>query len=113
MSNPAHAANEAAARNSYGRLIAFLAARSGDVAGAENAARRRQGIGAMGSGWRSTKTGSLAAARRAQPHYDAARCKQGRQDSKRFLQQIAEEAQTVAATHEHLPDERETLFVCP
>ena len=35
----------------------------------------------------------------------------GRQDSKRFLQQIAEEAQTVAATHEHLPDERETLFV--
>lgn len=65
----------------------------------------------MASGWRSTRTGSVAAARRAQPHYDAARCKQGRQDSKRFLQQIAEEAQTVAATHEHLPDERETLFV--
>lgn len=31
------AAVEAIARNSYGRLIAFLAARSGDVAGAEDA----------------------------------------------------------------------------
>jgi RNA polymerase sigma-70 factor (ECF subfamily) len=40
---------------------------------------------------------------------DVARRKQGRQDSERFLQQIAEEAQTVAATHEHLPDERETF----
>src|SRR5262249_857336 len=32
-----HAAIEAVARSSYGRLIAFLAARSGDVAGAEDA----------------------------------------------------------------------------
>jgi RNA polymerase sigma-70 factor (ECF subfamily) len=32
-----YAAIEAVARNSYGRLIAFLAARSGDVAGAEDA----------------------------------------------------------------------------
>jgi predicted RNA polymerase sigma factor len=43
----------------------------------------------------------------------AARRKQGRQDCERFLQQIAEEAQTVAANHEHLPDERlKLLFVC-
>src|SRR5258708_24567507 len=33
----AHAAVEAVARNSYGRLVAYLAARSGDVAGAEDA----------------------------------------------------------------------------
>src|SRR5215467_5202457 len=32
-----YAAIEAVARNSYGRLIAYLAARSGDVAGAEDA----------------------------------------------------------------------------
>jgi RNA polymerase sigma-70 factor (ECF subfamily) len=33
----AYAAIEAVARNSYGRLIAYMAARSGDVAGAEDA----------------------------------------------------------------------------
>jgi predicted RNA polymerase sigma factor len=32
-----HTAIEAVARNSYGRLIAFLSARWGDVAGAEDA----------------------------------------------------------------------------
>ena len=32
-----HAAIEAIARNSYGRLIAYIAARSGDVGGAEDA----------------------------------------------------------------------------
>jgi RNA polymerase sigma-70 factor, ECF subfamily len=36
-STPAHAAAEAAARRSYGKLIAFLAARTRDVAGAEDA----------------------------------------------------------------------------
>ncbi len=34
---PAHAAAEAAARRSYGKLVAFLAARTRDVAGAEDA----------------------------------------------------------------------------
>ena len=33
----AHDAAEAAARRSYGKLVAFLAARSGDVAAAEDA----------------------------------------------------------------------------
>ena len=32
-----HAAVEAVARNSYGQLIAYIAAHSGDVAGAEDA----------------------------------------------------------------------------
>jgi RNA polymerase sigma-70 factor (ECF subfamily) len=32
-----HQAIEAVARNSYGQLIAYLAARTGDVAGAEDA----------------------------------------------------------------------------
>jgi len=44
---------------------------------------------------------------------DAARRKQVRQKSETFLQQIAEEAQTVAKAYEHFPDERlKLLFVC-
>src|SRR5580692_11608840 len=37
MASAAEAAAEAVARHSYGKLVAFLAARSGDVAGAEDA----------------------------------------------------------------------------
>jgi len=110
-----HAAIEAVARNSYGRLIAFLAARSGDVAGAEDAlgdafvaALERWpvvGIPQKPEAW------LLHAARNRL--IDAARRNQVRQNSEKFLQQIAEEAQTVAAMHEHFPDERlKLLFVC-
>jgi predicted RNA polymerase sigma factor len=36
-----------------------------------------------------------------------------RENSEKFLQQIAEEAEVVAATHDHFPDERlKLLFVC-
>src|ERR1041385_2478528 len=38
IESAAHAAIEAVARDSYGRLVAYLAARSGDVAGALDAA---------------------------------------------------------------------------
>jgi predicted RNA polymerase sigma factor len=110
-----HAAIEAVARNSYGRLIAFLAARSGDVAGAEDAlgdafvaAFKRwpvDGIPQKPEAW------LLQAARNRL--IDAARRNQIRQNSEKFLQQFAEEAQTVAATHQHFPDERlKLLFVC-
>ena len=100
-----HAAIEAVVRDSYGRLIAFLAARSGDVAGAEDAlgdafvaALERwpaDGIPQKPEAW------LLHAARNRL--IDAARRHQVRQNSETFLQQIAEEAQTVAATHEHFP----------
>src|SRR3984893_18239769 len=110
-----HAAIEAVARNSYGRLIAFLAARSGDVAGAEDAlgdafvaALKRwpeDGLPQKPEAW------LLHAARNRL--IDAARRNQIRQNSEKFLQQIAEEAQSVAATHQHFPDERlKLLFVC-
>ena len=110
-----HTAIEAVARNSYGRLIAFLAARSGNVAGAEDAlgdafvaALERwpvDGIPQKPEAW------LLHVARNWM--IDAARRNQVRQNSEKFLQQIAEEAQTVAATHEHFPDERlKLLFVC-
>jgi RNA polymerase sigma-70 factor (ECF subfamily) len=110
-----HTAVEAVARNSYGRLIAFLAARSGDVAGAEDAlgdafvaALQRwpaAGIPEKPEAW------LLHVARNRL--IDAARRDQVRQNSEEILQQIAEEAQTVAATQEHFPDERlQLLFVC-
>lgn len=110
-----HAAVETLARDSYGRLIAYLAARSGDVAGAEDAlgdafaaALQRwptEGVPEKPEAW------LLHVARNRM--IDATRRKQVRQKSEKFLQQIAEEAQTVAKAHEHFPDERlKLLFVC-
>jgi RNA polymerase sigma-70 factor, ECF subfamily len=110
-----HAAIETVARDSYGRLIAYLAARSGDVAGAEDAlgdafvaALERwpaEGVPEKPEAW------LLHVARNRM--IDAVRRSQVRQKSEKFLQQIAEEAQTVAKAHEHFPDERlKLLFVC-
>jgi RNA polymerase sigma factor (sigma-70 family) len=110
-----HAAIEAVARHSYGRLIAYLASRAGDVAGAEDAlsdafaaALERwpiDGIPEKPEAW------LLRVARNRM--IDAARRQQVRRDSEKFLLQLAEEAQDVAATHEHFPDERlKLLFVC-
>jgi RNA polymerase sigma factor (sigma-70 family) len=103
------------ARNSYGRLIAFLASRSGDVAGAEDALSEAfvaalekwpvDGVPEKPEAW------LLRVARNRL--IDVARHNQRCQESEQFLLQIAEEAQTVAATHEHFPDERlKLLFVC-
>ena len=111
----AHAAIDAVARNSYGQLIAYLAARTGDVAGAEDALSEAfvaalekwpvDGIPQKPEAW------LLHAARNR--IIDAVRHNQVRQNSEVFLQQIAEEAQTVAVTQEHFPDERlKLLFVC-
>ncbi len=110
-----HAAIETVAQDSYGRLIAYLAARSGDVAGAEDAlgdafiaALKRwpaEGVPEKPEAW------LLHVARNRM--IDAARRKQVRQKSETFLQQITEEAASVAATQEHFPDERlKLLFVC-
>jgi RNA polymerase sigma-70 factor, ECF subfamily len=110
-----HAAIETVARDSYGRLIAYLAARSGDVAGAEDAlgdafvsALKRwsaEGVPEKPEAW------LLHVARNRL--IDAARRKEVRQKSEKFLQQIAEEAQAVAKAQEHFPDERlKLLFVC-
>lgn len=106
---------ETVARDSYGRLIAYLAARSGDVAGAEDAlgdafvaALKRwpvEGVPEKPEAW------LLRGARNRM--IDAGRRMQVRQKSETFLQQIAEEAQAVAKTNERFPDERlKLLFVC-
>src|SRR4029077_4337173 len=93
-----HAAIETMARDSYGRLIAYLAARSGDVAGAEDAlgdaflaALRRwpeDGIPDRPEAW------LLHAARNRL--IDAARHEQVREESQKELRRVAEEAQNAA-----------------
>jgi len=106
---------ESVVRDSYGRLVAYLGARSGDVAGAEDAlgdafvaALKRwsaEGVPEKPEAW------LLHVARNRM--IDAARRKEVRQKSETLLQQIAEEAQAVAKAHEYFPDERlKLLFVC-
>ncbi|HEY1789413.1 MAG TPA: DUF6596 domain-containing protein, partial [Verrucomicrobiae bacterium] len=110
-----YATIETIARVSYGRLIAYLAARSGDIAGAEDALAEAfvtalkkwpaDGIPQKPEAW------LLHVARNR--IIDAARHNQVRQNSETFLQQIAEEAEAIADTQEQFPDERlKLLFVC-
>jgi RNA polymerase sigma-70 factor (ECF subfamily) len=110
-----HAAIEAVARNSYGRLIAYIAARSGDVAAAEDALS--DAIAAALERWpadgvpQKPEAWLLHAARNR--IIDAARRDQVRQNAETFLRQIAEEAQSVAVAQDQFPDERlKLLFVC-
>jgi len=109
------AAIESVARNSYGRLIAYLAARAGNVADVEDTlgdafaeALKRwptDGIPEKPEAW------LLRVARNRM--IDAARHHQVHEKSEEYLQQITEEAQTVATTHDQFPDERlKLLFVC-
>lgn len=106
---------EAVARHSYGQLIAYVAARCGDVASAEDAlsdafmaALNRwplDGIPAKPEAW------LLHVARNRL--IDASRHRQVRKNSLPALQQIAEEAQAMADADDPFPDERlKLLFVC-
>src|SRR5260370_7181098 len=110
-----HSAIDTVVRQSYGQIIAYLAARSGDVVGAEDAlsdallaALRRwpvDGVPDKPEAW------LLRAARNRL--IDSARHDQVRLRSSEYLQQIAEEAQTMATTLDSFPDERlKLLFVC-
>lgn len=111
----AHAAIEAVARHSYGRLIAYLASRTRDIAGAEDAlsdafaaALERwpvDGIPDKPEAW------LLHVARNR--IIDAIRHQQVREKSERPLLALAEEAQNMAAEQDGFPDERlKLLFVC-
>jgi predicted RNA polymerase sigma factor len=111
----ARRAVEQAARESYGRLVAFLAARSRDVAAAEDAlgdAFRaalehwpRTGVPQKPEAW------LLTAARRRLT--DAARHARVQAESVPTLLAVTEEAQAVADTTMMFPDERLTLlFIC-
>jgi RNA polymerase sigma-70 factor (ECF subfamily) len=111
----AHQAAERAARESYGRLLAFLAVRTRDVAGAEDAladafaaALRTwpdRGVPANPEAW------LLTAARHRQT--DAARRRQTQASGEEHLQLMADEIEHAWRTSEEIPDRRLALmFAC-
>jgi RNA polymerase sigma-70 factor (ECF subfamily) len=111
----ARRAVEQAARDSYGRLIAYLAARSRDVAAAEDAlgdafraaleAWPRSGVPDKPEAW------LLTAARRRLT--DAARHARVQADAVPTLLAVTEEAQAMASAEATFPDERlKLLFIC-
>ena len=108
-------AAERVARESYGRLVAFLAARTRDVAGAEDALGEafaaalhtwpRVGVPANPDAW------LLTVARRRQT--DFVRRRQTRVAGEVQLRLIAEEIEAAAAEPETIPDRRLALmFAC-
>ncbi|MET2829688.1 RNA polymerase sigma factor [Mesorhizobium shangrilense] len=113
-SDIARAVAEAAARQSYGKLIAYLAARSRDVAGAEDALADafaaaleqwpRSGVPERPEAW------LLAVARRRS--VDAVRRRLTREANRDHLKLIAEEMEA-RMVDEDLPDERlRLMFAC-
>ena len=110
-----HTMIEMVARQSYGRLVAYLSARSGDVAGAEDAlgdaflaALERwpaDGIPDKPEAW------LLRVARNRM--IDAGRRNKVRLEAAGQLEHIARDAEVLAAAGEEFPDERlALLFVC-
>ncbi|HVM96405.1 MAG TPA: DUF6596 domain-containing protein [Candidatus Acidoferrales bacterium] len=111
----AHGAAEALARRSYGKLVALLAARTRDVAEAEDALSEAfaaalvewpaQGVPDSPEAW------LLTVARRKQ--IDALRRRRSRIDATDHLQLLADEIQSNAVAAASIPDERLALmFAC-
>jgi RNA polymerase sigma-70 factor (ECF subfamily) len=114
MAANAYEAVERAARESYGRLLAFLSARSRDIAAAEDALA--DAFGAALAGWPATgipanpEAWLLTAARRRLT--DAARRRHVREQALPDLLLAAEEAEAHAADPSGFEDERlKLLFV--
>lgn len=114
-SSEARRAAERVARESYGRLVAFLAARTRDVAGAEDAladafvaalgAWPEKGVPANPDAW------LLTAARNRQA--DAARRRTTRLAGEQHLMLMADEIEAAAAAAGDIPDRRLALmFAC-
>ena len=110
---PVHAAAEAVARRSYGKLVAFLAARTRDVAGAEDALSDafaaalqdwpRAGIPASPEAWLMTVARNKI--------IDAARRRRSSEDAAGHLQLM--HAELAAAETSEMPDDRLLLmFAC-
>jgi RNA polymerase sigma-70 factor, ECF subfamily len=106
---------EAAARRSYGKLVAFLAARTRDVAGAEDALS--DAFAAALVDWPargipdSPEAWLMAVARRRM--IDAARRQRTGEDAAGQLRLMAEELEAAAASETHIPDDRLLMmFAC-
>jgi len=110
-----HGAIEAVARDSYGRLVAYIAARSGDIADAQDALS--EALVAALENWPTNGVPNkpeawlLHVARNRL--IDATRREKTRRDAEPLLQQLAEEAEATTTEHDSFPDERlKLLFVC-
>jgi RNA polymerase sigma-70 factor (ECF subfamily) len=111
----AHDVIEAVARDSYGRLVAYIASRTGDVADAQDALS--EALVAALETWPTNGVPNKPEAwllRVARNRLiDASRREQTRRDAEPSLQQLAEEAEATTTEHDHFPDERlKLLFVC-
>ena len=111
----ARATAEAVARRSYGKLVAFLAARTGDVAGAEDALS--DAFAAALLDWPthgvpdSPEAWLITVARRKT--IDQARRRRSGADAARHLRLLAEELASVTAGDVPIPDDRLALmFAC-
>jgi RNA polymerase sigma-70 factor (ECF subfamily) len=111
----AREAAEAVARRSYGKLVAFLAARTSDVAAAEDALS--DAFAAALVDWpthgipESPEAWLMTVARRKL--IDAARRRRTGHDAADHLRLMAEELETVTANELQIPDERLALmFAC-
>jgi len=111
----ARATAEAVARRSYGKLVAFLAARTRDVAAAEDALS--EAFAAALIDWPAGEIPAnpeawlMTVARRRM--IDAARRRRSGEDATAHLTLMAEELEAVAANKSDIPDERLALmFAC-
>jgi len=112
---PARATADWVARRSYGKLVAFLAARTRDVASAEDALS--DAFAAALAAWpasgvpRNPEAWLMAVARRKL--IDAARRRRGGTGADAHLRLIAEELAEVSSSAAEIPDERLALmFAC-
>jgi RNA polymerase sigma factor (sigma-70 family) len=110
-----HDAIEAVARDSYGRLLAYIASRTGDIADAQDALS--EALVAALENWPTNgvpdkpEAWLLHVARNRL--IDASRREQTRRNAEPLLLQLAEEAEATTPAHESFPDERlKLLFVC-
>ena len=110
-----HDAIEAVARDSYGRLVAYISSRTGDIADAQDALS--EALVAALENWPANgvpdkpEAWLLHVARNRL--IDASRREQTRREGEPLLQQLAEEAEVTTTEHDCFPDERlKLLFVC-
>ena len=110
-----HAAVEELARNSYGRLVAYIASRTGDIADAQDALS--EALVAALENWPTKgvpdkpEAWLLRVARNRL--IDASRREKTRRDAEPVLLQLTEEAEATTGQPESFPDERlKLLFVC-
>jgi RNA polymerase sigma-70 factor (ECF subfamily) len=106
---------ETVARRSYGKLVAYLAARTGDVAAAEDALSEAFATALVDWPARAIpdrpEAWLIAVARRKM--IDQARRRRSGADAAGHLRLIAEELGSAAASTPHIPDERLSLmFAC-